>query len=396
MIPFDISLYNDDFFEWHLKHTKDYCNKSMEWLIQQFSPKSIVDFGCGIGAYLEPAAKAGIKVQGFDISSCAQKYTPTELHEVITYKDCCTPIDAGKFDLVLSTETAEHIEPSQSPAFVENLVNACSDMIILTAAPPGQDGCGHINCQEQSFWKSLFNEKGFKYSEYLTNMVKDGWQPLGCPPYIIKNVMVFKKNILSVLMPTLPERSEKFNALKENLQQQILKCQNENFGGVEILDNPEKRFLNGGPSIGKKRDWLVQQATGEYVCFLDDDDNVADNYIYEVLKMCQGGKDAYTFNSRFKNDFYTATIQMSHDNKQNEQAAPNKIVKRTVWHVCAIRAIIAKSERFSDINHNEDWNWMSRVLPKIKTSDHIDMILHEYNHFENQSEADKILKNGFK
>ena len=52
---FDIDLYNDEFFEWHLKYAREYSMVTMDWLLEFVPFKSVVDFGCGIGSYLESA-----------------------------------------------------------------------------------------------------------------------------------------------------------------------------------------------------------------------------------------------------------------------------------------------------------------------------------------------------
>ena len=65
---FDISLYNDDFFEWHFKYAREYSIVTMDWLLEVFPFKSVVDFGCGIGSYLESAVAKNItKIKGYDI-----------------------------------------------------------------------------------------------------------------------------------------------------------------------------------------------------------------------------------------------------------------------------------------------------------------------------------------
>lgn len=200
--------------------------------------------------------------------------------------------------------------------------------------------------------------------------------------------------ILSILIPTIPSRGDMLNLLLKDVEFQkgALEFPDE----IEVLIDNDLEFLNGGKSIGKKRNDLVQKATGKYLCFLDDDDIIAPNYLAEIIKATETGKDCYTFNSLFKNDFYFAFIQMSFLNKENEQASPNGIIKRAVWHICPVLSSIAKTEEFENINSSEDWDWMQRVLPKLKTSDHIDMILHQYNHYESISESDKILKDGHK
>lgn len=198
-MSFDISLYNDEFFEWHLKHARHYSIETMNWYIERFQPDSVVDFGCGIGSYLESCYFNQVpKFQGFDIGGeFAKKYTPNFLHKYIEYVDCTTPIDCGTFECVISFETIEHIEPSGTEVFIKNLVNATDKSlgrILFTGAPPEQEGCGHINCQTKEYWLEAFAKHNFYLNNEMTNLVKDGWSKLdvGCPNYIIDNLLILQ------------------------------------------------------------------------------------------------------------------------------------------------------------------------------------------------------------
>lgn len=189
---FDISLYNDEFFEWHLKHARVYSIKTMDWFMEKYGPPSVVDFGCGIGSYLESAYNHGAYVFGLEISRDAQKYTPDDIRHLIFYYDCTQPISLMPFDCVISFETAEHIDPKGTDQFIENLVNATGKWLLFTAAPPGQDGCGHINCHPKEYWIEKFSEH-LTFDYKMTNDILQAWSKLGAPDYICNNLIVFKR-----------------------------------------------------------------------------------------------------------------------------------------------------------------------------------------------------------
>ena len=48
---------------------------------------------------------------------------------------------------------------------------------------------------------------------------------------------------------------------------------------MEVLESSD----NGDMLLGDKRNLLLDQATGDYVAFVDDDDMVADTYIEDIL-----------------------------------------------------------------------------------------------------------------
>src|SRR5208282_4585142 len=78
---------------------------------------------------------------------------------------------------------------------------------------------------------------------------------------------------LSLLIPTLECRSAQFSCLVEGLEFQIRNAGRSS--DVEILLYPDA----GGHSIGYKRNILLGRAKGEFVAFIDDDDEVSECYI---------------------------------------------------------------------------------------------------------------------
>src|ERR1035437_10432702 len=50
--------------------------------------------------------------------------------------------------------------------------------------------------------------------------------------------------------------------------------------GAEVLCLLDNRSL----SVGAKRDWLVKMARGDHVAFLDDDDDVSDDYVASLVE----------------------------------------------------------------------------------------------------------------
>jgi cyclopropane fatty-acyl-phospholipid synthase-like methyltransferase len=186
---FDLSLYNDEFFEWHVKYAREYSIKTMDWYIEKYKPSSVIDIGCGIGSYLESAANHGLFFFGFEISESAQKYTPEKIISHICYMDCTTLINIGQVDCVISFETAEHIDPSGTDQFVDNLITATGKHLLFTAAPPGQDGTGHINLHPREFWIEQLTKR-LKYDTELTKDISANWARLGAPKYICDNLIV--------------------------------------------------------------------------------------------------------------------------------------------------------------------------------------------------------------
>lgn len=200
--------------------------------------------------------------------------------------------------------------------------------------------------------------------------------------------------ILSILCATTPDRAPMFDLLHGELLKQIYYMHHihTSLGEIEIVIDDSKRFLDGGLSIGKKREALVQRATGRYLCFLDSDETIAPNYVETLVRLCCEEKDVCTFRAIAKLDNYWTLIDMSLMNSENQESTPYGIVYRNAWHVCPVRSEFAKRYSFEDVSYGEDALWMNKVLQNCKTEAHVDLILLQYNHSTFTSEADKITR----
>lgn len=197
--------------------------------------------------------------------------------------------------------------------------------------------------------------------------------------------------LLSILIPTIPERHERFTKLYNEVMRQktLFDSFHDTIGLVEVVVDSSPRFLDGGLSIGKKREALVKKAQAKYLCFLDDDDSIAPNYLESLMRLCEQGKDVCTFRSMVKMENIWALIDMQLGQKENEQLTPDRTVNRPPWHICPMRSLYAKTFQFQDINNAEDFEWMQKVLNCCESEAHTDKILYQYTHGQH-SEADKI------
>lgn len=200
--------------------------------------------------------------------------------------------------------------------------------------------------------------------------------------------------ILTILCPIIPQRSVMFMPLFNELHKQLQYMQtfHPSLGEIEILVDERKRFLDGGPSIGKKREALVKRATGLYCNFLDDDENIAPNYLETLVRLCCEGKDVCTFRAIAKLDNYWSIIDMSLKNAGNQEATPDNTVLRLPWHVCPVLTEYAQRYEFEDISYGEDARWMNKVLSDCKDEAHSDAVILQYNHSSRTSESDKITR----
>jgi hypothetical protein len=78
------------------------------------------------------------------------------------------------FDVAITMEVAEHLPETSADHFVM-LLTSLSNLIVFTAAPPGQHGIDHINEQPPSYWISRFQEHDFEHDETMSSRWKQAW-----------------------------------------------------------------------------------------------------------------------------------------------------------------------------------------------------------------------------
>lgn len=165
-------------------------------VIDVLNPKSIVDVGCGIGDYVDGFLVRGINAYGIEGSENCLPYLEAP-KDRITIDDIRNRLNGafGWYYLVLCLEVLEHIEEEYADIIVYNFSNM-SDRILTSAAPPGQGGHYHVNCQPQSYWIEKFVKYGYKYDESVVKRIRTEWEPVKCKKEMsayYNNLMYFER-----------------------------------------------------------------------------------------------------------------------------------------------------------------------------------------------------------
>ena len=189
---------------------------------------------------------------------------------------------------------------------------------------------------------------------------------------------------LSILTPTIPGRERQLQALQWRIEEQIQALQTHiedrssalrSSGQVEHLIFSDNRQR----SIGAKRQALLDIARGQYIAFVDDDDDIADSYVSELLAAAASGADVITFlqGATYNGKQSVVDFQLG---QGDHGFVPGGITNRDAWHVNAWRRSRVAHCQFGESNYGEDLTWCQQARRMAGTTVHIPKILHFYRH----------------
>ncbi|MSQ82193.1 MAG: methyltransferase domain-containing protein [Myxococcales bacterium] len=153
--------YDNAFFAYTTASNDHSARRVSQWLVATLNPGNVVDFGCAHGAWLAAWQQAGVQqVVGVDGDYVQRAALRIDASSFLAH-DLAQPIDLGRrFELVQSVEVGEHLPQTAAADFVQTLCRH-GDVVLFSAAPPGQGGEHHINEQPYEYWRDLFVRQGY-------------------------------------------------------------------------------------------------------------------------------------------------------------------------------------------------------------------------------------------
>jgi len=177
---------------------------------------------------------------------------------------------------------------------------------------------------------------------------------------------------LSVLICSIPQRKEMLNALLLDLENQIDSHHLQN--DVEILISSKLNI-----STGAKRNLLIKESQGDFVVFIDDDDEVFDYYLKEITDCiskhpkidCIGINGIISFSGENPKKWFISK-------EYGRWYETNEVYFRTPNHISPVRKSIAEKVEFPDRHHGEDYAYSMGILPLLKYEEKIHKPLYHY------------------
>jgi 2-polyprenyl-3-methyl-5-hydroxy-6-metoxy-1,4-benzoquinol methylase len=164
---------------------------------------SVIDVGCGHGAWLHEWRNLGVTdILGIDGDYVDKRRLVIPADRFIQH-DLSQPLMLNRrFDLVQSLEVGEHIAQERADVFVESLV-AHGDVILFSAAVPGQGGEFHVNEQPCAYWRDKFASHGYRTFDFLRPRIRH--QVLVEPWYRYNTLLFARDSALGSVSSSLHE-----------------------------------------------------------------------------------------------------------------------------------------------------------------------------------------------
>ena len=196
----------------------------------------------------------------------------------------------------------------------------------------------------------------------------------GVEKFPIKGHPINTDKILTIGISSLYERKESLNELLKFMD---LSTNKENLHKVEFIINVD----DGEKTVGQKRNEILEQAKGKFVCYVDDDDKVDEEYINLILKTIEENPDLDCIG--FTGMYYVngePTMLFKHAKEYGGHYKKEGIQYRPVNHLNPVRTELAKQIGFPEKNFGEDSDYCDRLLESglLKNEIILDKVMYHY------------------
>ena len=123
---------------------------------------TVIDYGCGVGAYAKAAMDYGFKVEAIEKFKAHRDYLKQRMPELKIINKL------KSVDIMLFIEVAEHMTDNEIFALFEQ---ATPIWILFSSTPHKSDNdekWGHINIKQPKEWDELFLKIGYRTHKNLT------------------------------------------------------------------------------------------------------------------------------------------------------------------------------------------------------------------------------------
>jgi SAM-dependent methyltransferase len=189
------TLYSGTFFDQQYPGSLESARIVLQEVFSIARVQSVIDVGCGVAPWLRAALDLGVRqavgLDGDYVDPTRLLVAPDQFRSCNLETDNLVQAvsDYGRFDVAMCLEVAEHLSGNRAPSFVSEICKL-SDLVLFSAAVPGQGGTNHINEQWPYYWADFFNQSGFACFDILRSRL---WNRAECEWWYLQNVVLFAR-----------------------------------------------------------------------------------------------------------------------------------------------------------------------------------------------------------
>ena len=191
--------YSSSFYQQYLPGSRRSATEIVPLVTEMLKPRSVVDVGCGTGAWLSVFKTHGVnRVLGLDgtLDADLLQISPTEFKAVDLTGDWAV---TDSFDLAVCLEVAEHL-PRRNARDLVRALTTLGPAVLFSAAIPGQGGVHHVNEQWPDYWAELFSAESFSVVDALRLRL---WNNENIEPWYAQNLLLFMRTSALCEFPEL-------------------------------------------------------------------------------------------------------------------------------------------------------------------------------------------------
>lgn len=195
-------MYNKSFFgrrhklSWRAPHVIDAIEKTFNLRDQHI--KTYVDVGCATGDLVKEAMNRNWDAWGIEGSAAALSFALCPPNRILIgdlRRSAHKFMTVRRFSVLSCFEVAEHLEEEFADMLVTNLTTL-SYNIVMSAAPVGQKGHHHYNCQPYIYWDRKFVGRGYSKEPELEDEFKkylEPWKKKDGIRAFYQNCLIYKR-----------------------------------------------------------------------------------------------------------------------------------------------------------------------------------------------------------
>lgn len=187
-------MYGRDFHKSIEDDEQPQAAKLAEIIQKYYNPSTFIDFGASSGLYLREIKERMPLIESFGYEFAEEAVEHALCNDIIL-ADLTVPLTRQKKEntVGICLEVLEHISEDSWETVLCNISNLC-DVILFSAASPGQGGVGHINCRWKIDWIRRFNKLGWVVDLDMSRNVIREMESTRHMGWFLNNVIVFIKS----------------------------------------------------------------------------------------------------------------------------------------------------------------------------------------------------------